>query len=100
MRLKARTAIVTGAAQGIAAALAKAFAEEGGRVCAVDLRVESAEALVAQLGERGLDAIELACDVSRRDQVDAMVDDATRHFGRVDILINNAGITPPPCCTR
>jgi 3-oxoacyl-[acyl-carrier protein] reductase len=95
MRLRAKTAIVTGAAQGIGAAVARAFAEEGARLCAVDLRLDGAEALAAKLRAGGADAMAVACDVARRDQVDAMVDAATRRFGSIDILVNNAGITRP-----
>jgi 3-oxoacyl-[acyl-carrier protein] reductase len=95
MQLNGRTAIVTGAAQGIGAAVAAAFAESGARVCAVDLTLERVEMLADKLRAGGAEAIGMSCDVSRRDQVDAMVAAAHRHFGRVDILINNAGITRP-----
>jgi 3-oxoacyl-[acyl-carrier protein] reductase len=95
MQLAGRTAIVTGAAQGIGAAVARAFADSGARVCVVDLNLERAEALADTLRAVGAEAIGIGCDVSRRDQVDAMVAATHQHFGRVDILINNAGITRP-----
>jgi 3-oxoacyl-[acyl-carrier protein] reductase len=95
MRLTGKTAIVTGAAQGIGAAVARAFATEGCGLCAVDLRIDNAEALAGQLRAKGGDVIALRCDVSRRDQVAAMVNTAMQHFGDVDILVNNAGITRP-----
>lgn len=95
MQLAGRSAIVTGAAQGIGAAVARAFTASGARVCAVDLASERVEALAEKLRADGVEAMGIGCDVSRRDQVDAMVAATHQRFGRIDILVNNAGITRP-----
>jgi 3-oxoacyl-[acyl-carrier protein] reductase len=95
MQLAGRTAIVTGAAQGIGAAVARALAREGARVCAADLAQDRAEALASALRDGGTEAIGIGCDVSRRDSVDAMVATARERFARIDILVNNAGIVRP-----
>ena len=95
MQLAGRTAIVTGGAQGIGAAVARAFAGEGARVCVADLAHDRAEALASALRAGGAEAIGIGCDVSRREQVDAMVAATRDRFDRVDILVNNAGIVRP-----
>ncbi len=95
MQLAGRTAIVTGAAQGIGAAVAAALARAGAHLCVADLAGDRVETLAATLRAGGAEALGAACDVSRRDQVEAMVAAARQRFGRVDILVNNAGIVRP-----
>lgn len=95
MQLAGRTAIVTGAAQGIGEAVVRAFANEGARVCVADVAFDRAEALAAELAASGIEAMANRCDVSCRDEVDAMVAATHQRFGRVDILVNSAGITRP-----
>jgi 3-oxoacyl-[acyl-carrier protein] reductase len=95
MQLAGKTAVVTGAAQGIGAAVARAFAKEGARLCVADLAGDRAETLASTLREGGGEVIASACDVSRRDQVDAMIAAARERFGPIDILVNNAGIVRP-----
>ncbi len=95
MQLKDKVAIVTGAAQGIGAAVAREFAREGAKVAVVDLAAERAEEVAAQLRTQGHDAIGIGCNVAKRAEVDAMVAALHARFGHVDILVNNAGIIRP-----
>ncbi|MBK6552525.1 MAG: 3-oxoacyl-ACP reductase FabG [Rhodocyclaceae bacterium] len=90
MMLVDRVAIVTGAAQGIGAAVAAAYVKEGARVVIADLDGAAAAATAKQLGNA---AIGVACNVGERASVDAMVTEAVARLGHVDILVNNAGIT-------
>ncbi|QND51934.1 SDR family oxidoreductase [Phyllobacterium sp. 628] len=89
-RLAGKTAIITGAASGFGEGMAKRFAEEGANVVVADLNHKGAETVAAAIGEK---AIAIEVDVSRKHDVDAMVAAAMDTFGRVDIMINNAGFT-------
>jgi 3-oxoacyl-[acyl-carrier protein] reductase len=100
MQLEGKVAIVTGAAQGIGAAVARAFVREGARVGVADLALDRAEVLAAELRNGGADALGIACDVARRDDVDAMVAAMQARYGHVDILVNNAGIIRPAMLHR
>jgi 3-oxoacyl-[acyl-carrier protein] reductase len=91
--LQDRVAFVTGAGQGIGAAVAEAFGAQGAKVAVVDLRMATAEKVAAGIRERGGRAQAFACDVSDRQQVDAAVKQVNEAFGPVEILVNNAGIT-------
>lgn len=93
MKLNNKVAIITGAASGIGLATAKVFAAEGARVVLADIdagRTETARAAVALAGGETLG---LRVDVTDRDSVDAMVAATLARFGRIDCLVNNAGIT-------
>jgi 3-oxoacyl-[acyl-carrier protein] reductase len=95
MQLKDRVALVTGAAQGIGAAVARLFAAEGADVGVVDLAADRADIVAAELRALGRDAIGIGCNVAQRADVDAAVAAAHARFGRIDILVNNAGIIRP-----
>ena len=87
MRLKDKVALVTGAAQGIGFACAQAFASEGARIVLADVNGDKGRKAAESLG-----AAFAPCDVSRKDQVVAAVDMAVENYGRLDILVANAGI--------
>lgn len=91
--LQDRVAFVTGAGQGIGAAVAEAYGAQGAKVAVVDLRIATAEKVAAGIRERGGQAQAFACDVSDRQQVDAAVKQVNEAFGPVEILVNNAGVT-------
>ena len=91
MRLKDKVAIVTGAASGIGKQIAKTFVREGGRVVIADLNQKAADATATELGGAGK-ALGVAMDVTNEQQVDAGVARAVQQFGKVDVLVSNAGI--------
>jgi 3-oxoacyl-[acyl-carrier protein] reductase len=94
MRLPNKIAIVTGAAQGIGLATALKFAREGASVVVCDLHdVDATVAQVAAVAAEGAACIGCVVDVTDRGQVDAMVAATLARFGRIDTLVNNAGIT-------
>ncbi len=89
MRLKGRTAIITGAARGIGAAVAEGFAREGARVCVADIEFPAAVETAERLGN-GAFAVQL--DVSKRDSIAACVAAVENRAGGIDILVNNAAV--------
>lgn len=93
MKLKGRIAVVTGAGNGFGEGIAKLFAEEGATVIVADLRGDRAERVAAEIRAAGREAIASVTDVTKNDQVAAMTALAVDRFGRLDIVVNNAGTT-------
>ncbi|RUV28486.1 SDR family NAD(P)-dependent oxidoreductase, partial [Mesorhizobium sp. M5C.F.Ca.IN.020.32.2.1] len=90
MRLENKVAIITGAASGFGEGIAKRFAEEGAKVVVADLNAKGAKRVANEIGRA---AIWTQTDVSLRSEFDEMVDAARSAFGRIDIMVNNAGYT-------
>jgi len=91
MRLKDKVAIVTGAASGIGKEIAAVFAREGAKIVIADLNQQGADETALELGGPGK-AIGVAMDVTSEEQVDAGMAKAIKAFGRIDVLVSNAGI--------
>ncbi|HWQ11670.1 MAG TPA: 3-oxoacyl-ACP reductase FabG [Roseiflexaceae bacterium] len=93
MRLRAKVALITGAGQGIGRATALAFAREGARVAAADINLAAAESVASEVAAQGGQALALHLDVAQAASVEEAVGRAASWGGRLDVLLNNAGIT-------
>ncbi len=93
--IEGKIALVTGAASGMGRATAQLFADEGARVAVSDLQSDAVAAVVAEIREAGGDAEGYVLDVSQPEEVEQVVAQVAEHFGGLDILINNAGISSP-----
>ncbi|HXF60165.1 MAG TPA: glucose 1-dehydrogenase [Caldilineaceae bacterium] len=91
-RLDGRVAFVTGGGQGIGRGFAHALGEAGAAVAVVDLVGERAETVAHELAEKGVSALALSADVTKPDQVQAMVERVVEQWGGLTIAVNNAGI--------
>lgn len=90
MRLKDKVTIVTGAASGFGAEIARQYVAEGAKVAVADINGSGAQAVAGSLGDS---AIAVTCDVTKRADIDALVRATTDRWGRLDVVVNNAGWT-------
>jgi NAD(P)-dependent dehydrogenase (short-subunit alcohol dehydrogenase family) len=93
--LEGKSSIITGAGSGVGRASSLRFAEEGARVVCADLRLEWAKETVRLIEAAGGTAVAHECDVSREDDVIALIASAVDQFGRLDVIYNNVGIPTP-----
>jgi 3-oxoacyl-[acyl-carrier protein] reductase len=92
-KLENKIAIITGAGRNIGKSIALAFAAEGAKIVVVDINDNDGITVVNEVGTLGSEATYIACDISNSEAVDNMVKSVQEKFGKIDILINNAGIT-------
>jgi 3-oxoacyl-[acyl-carrier protein] reductase len=95
MLLDKKVAIITGGARGIGRAIAVRFAQEGCITVIADVRAPEAAGTLAEISATGSHGMFIQCDVSARTQTLSMVDQVIKEFGRIDILVNDAAVSPP-----
>jgi NAD(P)-dependent dehydrogenase (short-subunit alcohol dehydrogenase family) len=94
MILKNKIAIVTGARQGIGQGIALALAKEGCQVVVSDINLADCQKVVTEVEKFGVKGLAIQCDVSKKAEVDKLIEETVKKFGQLDILVNNAGIYP------
>lgn len=92
MRLDGKVAIVTGGASGMGRAIVVEMAKEGARVVAADIDLDGAQAVVDQVTEAGGAAVAVRADVTSKADVENLAKATIDHYGRIDVLVNNAGV--------
>lgn len=92
--MSGKVVLITGGSRGLGRAMALGFAEAGADLIIASRKIESCQATAAEIEALGRQAMAYACHVGYWDQVDALVEAAYERFGRVDVLINNAGMSP------
>ncbi|WP_291651133.1 SDR family NAD(P)-dependent oxidoreductase [Clostridium sp.] len=90
--LKGKIAVVTGASSGLGRDAALAYANEGANVCVLARRSEKIESLAKEIESLGVESIAVKCDVTNEEEVKVAVETIVNKFGRIDILLNNAGV--------
>jgi NAD(P)-dependent dehydrogenase (short-subunit alcohol dehydrogenase family) len=91
--LSGRVAVVTGASSGLGVGFARALAQAGANLVLAARRVDKLESLAAELRQSGVEVLAVGCDVTDSHKVEALKDACLKRFGRVDVLVNNAGVT-------
>ena len=92
MRLKDKVAIITGSGAGIGKAMAEVFAKEGAKIVGASRRSSNGQPVIDDIVMQGGDAIFVKCDISIEDDVKNLIDTTIEKFGRIGILVNNAGV--------
>jgi NAD(P)-dependent dehydrogenase (short-subunit alcohol dehydrogenase family) len=92
--LSGRVAVVTGGTRGLGLAIVRGFAQAGAEVVVVSRKPDACEEVVAALRAEGAKATACACHVGHWEEIDALVDEVYGEYGRVDVLVNNAGMSP------
>src|SRR5258706_8222348 len=92
--LSGKVALVTGSTRGIGKSIAEELARAGARVCISSRKAESCEEVLSELKKQGFDAMAKPCNVSRKDELQALVDATLAKWGRLDIVVANAATNP------
>jgi NAD(P)-dependent dehydrogenase (short-subunit alcohol dehydrogenase family) len=96
LRADDKVVVVTGGSKGLGRAMALGFAEAGASVVVSSRKIGACEVVAAEIRELGGDALAVACHVGDWDQCSLLIDATVERFGRIDVLVNNAGIAPVP----
>ena len=89
-----KVAVITGSSRGIGRAIAETMASLGARVVISSRKREACEAVAQAIGASGGTAVAIPCNISRKDEVEALVEETTQRFGQIDILVCNAAVNP------
>ena len=92
--MRGKTVLITGGSRGLGRAMAQGFAEQGADIAVVSRKLDACEVAAAEIEQLGVRAFPYACHMGRWDEIEPMFEAVWDHFGKVDVVINNAGMSP------